>query len=1612
MAMSANAVLMKFFKLPPAMRMILALAGFGSLASIIFLLLPSLRTRQGQIWVLIIGGIGLVLFLLIWGIRRLLFSKKSSQLAGALESQGPTRGDIAEQEKIYREKFRAKLADLKSNGLNVYRLPWFVLMGEPGCGKTASLIHSGLDFPLGKDEVPGFGGTRNYNWWFTNDAVILDTAGRIAFQEEGTTDKTEWEYFLKLLKANRPRCPVNGLVIALPADKLLRDNSEERAQKATILRERLRQVHQTLGVRFPTFVLVTKMDLVGGFSEFFEEIRVDLQQRNQMFGWSRPGEFQDPFDPAAFPQAFDEVYGRLRNWGMRYLQRKATEDELGMIVTFPESFRQLGNALNDYVATIFQKSPLLEPPFFRGFYFTSAVQEGAPIFDVFTKSKAGIAVHERPTRAVDSKAFFIHDFYADKVFPEHGLVFRSAKHVSLNKRMRHVVWYGSAAMILLMAFLFFFGNGGIRELITAPHDTCDTAVTAIEKGGAKYEELGANLTIAKALRQHIDRYNAPWTWVYARFLFVGANIRVPQNALESIHARFVLDCIFKPVMQEAERRFTAAPLTSTVPQDKRQKYMNALRIYTKWFGEVVGQHGLNELDAQQAAVRRAEFEALLTYLEVPIADSTEAAQQFETALTTLSHQSRSFAREILRDGLKYEKIQAKDVIESAVKKLTESWMPLTQLSSDSTDPKVKYWAEFASRVGDLRQRYGELLSLNTEFAKSDGYADAVKRFMLLTDGVDYLDNPNYTTPQPGSLHEAFLGLRNFLETTPPETADHRIIRFGELLNLFKQQWSPEFQAIADALKAGAPETGNEPQSLVYAAVTKGETDLETAFFQSLAQVRSKLGLPKETEPLTYYANQNLIVVEEANPPTLRTEPATLRLSPRALGNNAQVKTYLAALRALVGGATQEMKDLEDLQKWPALLQNLHSSEPPDAALSLWFNAVQKQSGAGASRDDLIRTSSGLGEFAFWMPVELYNLADGMWQARRTHSTDYLLTQMAEKASATLKAESLPGLARLIPGYDQASNMPFVRNRFNEARPTTPTAQEPAAQPEEPASDDGLGRLGRRRAEPETPAAPQDTLRRDTSSALLTNYHTIKFLNDGLRQFERVAAVLKDFPGGAKALQPLMKAADLYVDHYFSDWFDLYNDPTKLLDEQTLEFLEKCRDGNLGWPEYQAAIGGETGRNIGQTMGDRLQTLLREVVLFDANLESNPVDDKVYDRIAARQAELQRNGRSLPYLLKPIRDAGRNLPRRDATVDVVFTEQFKSAWSDYCKAVRTLGPLTDDNAPAGELPNVQKLSDEIVYKQAMPASFAPSAPLLDVAGYGQTLLVHHLDAKLTAMFAAHPNEYPLLPPANAPDDSPLLVGIRDRKTIDPQAFISLLRQATLFQDRYGGLYQQVREKDSPSMRTLDRCAAWVKFLYENADSLRNSENPRGLDVWVTIVKDNSGTVLNAGSVYSKLKVVLPLLNLSKTAAAPIELATRAGEGIKAGTVQEAIGSRQPDFRWDLFTPGGVTFDRMTASVSDRHPEAAQSSYPERIDGWNLPGNPWMLLMAMGARPENDLRDGYWQIPVRMETSVEPIGFAIGLKIGSSDRPFPGVIPPLSDPGSRPKMATAEKYLTRK
>ncbi len=112
-----------------------------------------------------------------------------------------------------RERFEEALATLKQQkkrgGLGLYEMPWYVIIGAPGSGKTTALVNSGLQVPAraanrASGALRGVGGTRNCDWWFTEEAVLLDTAGRYTTQDsDASADSAGWAGFLPLLKKHR-----------------------------------------------------------------------------------------------------------------------------------------------------------------------------------------------------------------------------------------------------------------------------------------------------------------------------------------------------------------------------------------------------------------------------------------------------------------------------------------------------------------------------------------------------------------------------------------------------------------------------------------------------------------------------------------------------------------------------------------------------------------------------------------------------------------------------------------------------------------------------------------------------------------------------------------------------------------------------------------------------------------------------------------------------------------------------------------------------------------------------------------------------------------------------------------------------------------------------------------------------------------------------------------------------------------------------------------------------------------------------------------------------------------------------------------------------------------
>jgi hypothetical protein len=436
---------------------------------------------------LLFGG----LFLLRWWLRK----KNSQRIIGDVGSgstQAVSKADRKAELDSLLQRFRTGLKEFDRAGYSVYDYPWFVVIGESGAGKTEA-VRSALEDQVPatvRHHIPPKGGTKDFVWWFTKHGIVLDTAGSLIHPEPGAKGVKDeaWRLFLTSLRKSRPRCPINGLIVALSADSLIKSTSEKIASNAKELSDKIEMIQTELDVRFPVYLLVTKCDLLTGFREFTERIE-DPQLQHQIFGWSNPAPLDEPFRPDSIHSCLTEVAeqvrrrrlamlrpaegGRLGDTAMFRLgqapgvQRRM--DEVDSLFALPESLMRLESRLKRYLETIFVAGEWSSKPvFLRGIYFTSAMREGAAL-DEAIAALTGTAISQATDdRMIDSnKGYFLRDIFVEKVANEKGLVTR-AKNTLQVLRQRQLAIYGSAtvALILFLAFAWF-GYRGLDKSVRA-----------------------------------------------------------------------------------------------------------------------------------------------------------------------------------------------------------------------------------------------------------------------------------------------------------------------------------------------------------------------------------------------------------------------------------------------------------------------------------------------------------------------------------------------------------------------------------------------------------------------------------------------------------------------------------------------------------------------------------------------------------------------------------------------------------------------------------------------------------------------------------------------------------------------------------------------------------------------------------------------------------------------------------------------------------------------------------------------------------------------------------------------------------------------------------------
>jgi type VI secretion system protein ImpL len=366
----------------------------------------------------------------------------------------------------------------------LYDLPWYLFVGAPGAGKTTALTHSGLRFPLaerlGAEAIGGVGGTRHCDWWFTDDAVLLDTAGRFTTQDSHRdADRGAWLGFLALLRKSRPRRPLNGVMVVVSAADLLQQTDAQRATQAAAVRERLAELDRQLGMRFPVYVVVTKSDLLSGFSEFFDDLGRD--EREQVWGMTFP--YAPPADDAShdaadaaplqrFPDEFRLLHRQLQARVVQRMQQETDVRRRALIYAFPQQFAGIETSLQRFLGDVFGASRFARAPLLRGVYFTSGTQSGRPLDRMMSSMAAALGLRREVLLADSSsgRAYFVKRLLHDVIFAEAGIAGSNLRVERWRARFQRVAIGLVIALLSAGLAALFIGDRANRRFVDASRE--------------------------------------------------------------------------------------------------------------------------------------------------------------------------------------------------------------------------------------------------------------------------------------------------------------------------------------------------------------------------------------------------------------------------------------------------------------------------------------------------------------------------------------------------------------------------------------------------------------------------------------------------------------------------------------------------------------------------------------------------------------------------------------------------------------------------------------------------------------------------------------------------------------------------------------------------------------------------------------------------------------------------------------------------------------------------------------------------------------------------------------------------------------------------------------
>jgi type VI secretion system protein ImpL len=388
--------------------------------------------------------------------------------------------------------------------------------------------------------------TQNYDWWYFDQAVVIDSAGRYVDAQDMDQDRREWELGLDLLARYRPKDGLDGLVLAISADRLATVDKDALIEEGRVVRARIEQLIQMFGKRFPIYVLVTKCDRLYGLEEWARQL--PDQALEQAMGYLSEEIEGNRSEVQFLDGAFSSIGDRLHQLRVALVARAGVEGGSGVapeLLLFPNELQNLRPKLEMFLHACLADNPYLERPFLRGLFFSSGLQEGGAVSGVL-----GNVLPPLPSHPNANAGLFLHDFFG-RILPQDRFISRPAELVNrwrqVTQNIGVMAWMLIAIAIGILITVSFVANMETVSLVRDKRPFDASFNGNIEHDVPELERVSDALVL-------IEKRNENWK---TEWMVIATNIddledKLKQNFVSDFR-KFILPITSLNYQQDFER---------------------------------------------------------------------------------------------------------------------------------------------------------------------------------------------------------------------------------------------------------------------------------------------------------------------------------------------------------------------------------------------------------------------------------------------------------------------------------------------------------------------------------------------------------------------------------------------------------------------------------------------------------------------------------------------------------------------------------------------------------------------------------------------------------------------------------------------------------------------------------------------------------------------------------------------------------------------------------------------------------------------------------------------------------------------------------------------------